>query len=230
MPVYQLTDELIFPHPSNAREDGLLALGGDLTPERLVLAYQQGIFPWFSEGDPVLWWSPNPRAVLFPDKFKRSASLKQTVKKKRFKVTFDRAFEQVIKLCATTKRSDDAGTWITLSMVEAYTNLFNYGLVHSVEAWQDDRLVGGLYGVSLGGTFFGESMFHLVTNASKVALWYLVDRLISWNFDMIDVQQETNHLNSMGAIPVERKKFLHLLNKSLEKPSRQGRWSYNKKG
>lgn len=230
MPVYQLTDELIFPHPSNAREDGLLALGGDLKPERLVLAYQYGIFPWFSEGDPVLWWSPDPRAVLFPDKFKRSASLKQTVKKKRFKVTFDRAFEQVITSCATTKRSDDVGTWITSSMVEAYTNLFNLGLAHSVEAWQDDRLVGGLYGVSLGGTFFGESMFHLVTDASKVALWYLVERLISWNFDMIDVQQETKHLSSMGAIPVERKKFLHLLNKSLEKPTRQGSWNQNKKG
>ncbi len=230
MPVYQLTDELVFPHPSNAREDGLLALGGDLTPEWLVLAYQYGIFPWFSEGDPVLWWSPNPRAVLFPNKFKRSASLKQTVKKKRFKVTFDRAFEQVINSCATTKRSDDAGTWITSSMVEAYTNLFNLGLAHSVEAWQDGRLVGGLYGVSLGGTFFGESMFHLVTDASKVALWYLVERLISWNFDMIDVQQETKHLSSMGAIPVERKKFLHLLNKSLEKPTRQGSWNQNKKG
>ncbi len=230
MPVYQLTDELIFPHPSNAREDGLLALGGDLKPERLVLAYQYGIFPWFSEGDPVLWWSPDPRAVLFPDKFKRSASLKQTVKKKRFKVTFDWAFEQVITSCATTKRSDDVGTWITSSMVEAYTNLFNLGLAHSVEAWQDDRLVGGLYGVSLGGTFFGESMFHLVTDASKVALWYLVERLISWNFDMIDVQQETKHLSSMGAIPVERKKFLHLLNKSLEKPTRQGSWNQNKKG
>jgi len=225
MPVYQLTDDLIFPHPERANKDGLLAVGGDLSPERLILAYENGIFPWFAEGDPILWWSPNPRAVLFPDDFKKSKSLTRTIKKGLFNVTFDTAFEQVIALCAMTPREYGDGTWITNSMMVAYNSLHRMGIAHSVESWQDGRLVGGLYGLSLGGTFFGESMFHLVTDASKAALWHLVDRLKQWDFDMIDVQQETPHLISMGAVAVERKKFLHLLHQSIEKPTREGSWS-----
>ncbi len=225
MPVFQLTAEPVFPNPALARKDGLLAVGGDLSSERLIQAYAQGIFPWYAQGEPLLWWSPNPRMVLFPQNFKRHKNLKKTVRKNVFKVTFDVAFEEVIKQCAETRKNDELGTWITTEMIAAYTLLHRMGLAHSVEAWQENTLVGGLYGVSLGGTFFGESMFHLVTDASKVALWHLVDKLLLWDFDMIDAQQETPHLSSLGAIAVERKKFLHLLNKSLTVPTRQGSWS-----
>ncbi len=225
MPVFQLTAEPVFPNPALARKDGLLAVGGDLSSERLIQAYAQGIFPWYAQGEPLLWWSPNPRMVLFPQNFKRHKNLKKTVGKNVFKVTFDVAFEEVIKQCAETRNNNESGTWITTEMITAYTLLHNMGLAHSVEAWQKETLVGGLYGVSLGGTFFGESMFHLVTDASKVALWHLVDKLLLWDFDMIDAQQETPHLSSLGAIAVERKKFLHLLNKSLTVPTRQGSWS-----
>ncbi len=225
MAVYRLPDEIIFPDPMLADEDGLLAVGGDLKPERLIQAYANGIFPWYSHGEPVLWWSPDPRIVLFPECFKRHKNLRRTVNKALFEVTFDKAFEKVIGLCASTRDNELTGTWITPEMELAYMELHKLGLAHSVETWQNGRLVGGLYGISLGGTFFGESMFHLVTDASKVALWFLVDRLLEWNFDMIDAQQETRHLSSLGAKPVERKKFLHLLKQSLEKPTRQGSWS-----
>jgi len=225
MPVYQLPEEPYFPDPNLAREDGLLAIDGDLSPQRLIQAYAAGIFPWYSEGEPILWWSPDPRMVLFPKDFKRSKSLRSTINKGFFRVTFDAAFGEVINQCALVRIKDKEGTWITNEMIDAYVELHQLGIAHSVEAWQDDRLVGGLYGISLGGTFFGESMFHTVTDASKVALWYLVDKLLSWDFDMIDVQQETAHLRSLGAQPVERKKFLHLLHKSLEKPTRKGSWS-----
>ena len=225
MPVYRLPDEIVFPDPGLAEDDGLLAVGGDLKPERLVHAYANGIFPWYSEGEPVLWWSPNPRMILFPKEFKRHKNLRRTVNKSVFNITFDRAFRQVIGQCAAVRKNDNSGTWITRDMEMAYIKLHELGLAHSVEAWQNGSLVGGLYGVSLGGTFFGESMFHLVTDASKVALWHLTDRLLLWNFDMIDAQQETPHLSSLGAKPVERKKFLHLLKQSLKKPTRRGSWS-----
>ena len=225
MAVYRLPDEIIFPDPMQADEDGLLAVGGDLKPERLIQAYANGIFPWYSHGEPVLWWSPDPRMVLFPKDFKRHKNLRRTVNKALFEVTFDKAFGNVISSCALTRETELTGTWITPEMELAYMELHKLGLAHSVETWQNGRLVGGLYGISLGGTFFGESMFHLVTDASKVALWFLVDRLLEWNFDMIDAQQETRHLSSLGAKPVERKKFLHLLKQSLEKPTRQGSWS-----
>ncbi len=224
MPVYLLSDEPFFPDPELARADGLLAIEGDLTPERLIQAYANGIFPWYSDGEPIMWWSPNPRMVLFPKDFKRTKSLRRTVNKGLFKVTFDVAFEKVINLCASTRKNDEWGTWITGEMIDAYIALHNMGLAHSVESWLDGKLVGGLYGVSLGGVFFGESMFHLVSDASKVALWHLVDKLLSWNFDLIDAQQETPHLSRLGAVAIERKKFLHLLNKSLDKPAKQGRW------
>ncbi len=225
MPVYLLSDEPYFPDPNLAREDGLLAIEGDLSPERLIQAYAAGIFPWYSDGEPILWWSPDPRMVLFPKDFKRHKNLRRTVNKGLFEVTFDTAFREVINQCALTRQEDELGTWITQEMMEAYVVLHEMGLAHSTEVWQDEKLVGGLYGVSLGGTFFGESMFHKVTDASKVALWHLVDKLLSWNFDMIDAQQETPHLASLGAVAIERKKFLHLLNKSLDKPTRQGRWT-----
>jgi len=225
MPIYLLSDEPYFPDPNLAREDGLLAIEGDLHPERLIQAYAKGIFPWYADGEPILWWSPNPRMVLFPKDFKRHKSLRRKVEKDLFEVTFDTAFDEVIHQCARTRQTDESGTWITKEMIEAYVALHKMGLAHSVEAWQEGKLVGGLYGVSLGGTFFGESMFYGVTDASKVALWHLVDRLLSWNFDMIDAQQETTHLSSLGAVAVERKKFLHLLNKSLDKPTKQGRWT-----
>ena len=225
MPVYRLTKEPYFPNPALAREDGLLAIGGDLSIERLVLAYAKGIFPWYSEGEPILWWSPDPRMVLLPQDFRRHKNLRKTVDKGLFEVTFDVAFEQVIRQCAVTRVNEGDETWITVDMIEAYVKMNKLGLAHSVECWQNSKLVGGLYGVSMGGTFFGESMFHLVSDASKVALWHLVDRLITWNFDMIDAQQETRHLSSLGAKPVERKKFLYLLNQSLEKSTMQGSWN-----
>ena len=225
MPVYLLSDEPYFPDPNLAREDGLLAIEGDLNPERLIQAYAAGIFPWYVDGEPILWWSPDPRMVLFPKDFKRHKNLRRTVNKGLFEVTFDTAFREVIKQCALTRQTDELGTWITKEMLEAYVALHEMGLAHSTEVWQGEKLVGGLYGVSLGGTFFGESMFHKVTDASKVALWHLVDKLLSWNFDMIDAQQETPHLASLGAVAIERKKFLHLLSKSLDKPTRQGRWT-----
>ncbi len=225
MPVYLLSDESFFPDPELARADGLLAIEGDLTPERLIQAYANGIFPWYSEGEPIMWWSPNPRMVLFPKDFKRTKSLRRTVNKGLFKVTFDVAFDKVINLCAFTRKNDELGTWITGEIIDAYIALHNMGLAHSVESWLDGKLVGGLYGVSLGGVFFGESMFHLVSDASKLALWHLVDKLLVWDFDLIDAQQETPHLSRLGAVAIERKKFLHLLNKSLARPTKQGRWT-----
>lgn len=224
MAIYSLTEEVIFPDPSLANDDGLLAIGGDLSDLRLITAYANGIFPWYSEGQPILWWSPNPRMILFPDKFKRHKNLRRTVKSGKFKVRFDYNFDEVINKCGEIDRNDQYGTWITDEMKEAYINLHKKGLCHSVESYCEDQLVGGLYGISLGGAFFGESMFHLMTDASKVALWYLVDQLIAWDFDIIDVQQETNHLRSLGAEVVEREKFLTLLERSLEKKTRQGNW------
>ena len=225
MPVYKLPEEPYFPDPGLAREDGLLAIDGDLSPERLVQAYANGIFPWYSEGEPIMWWSPDPRMVLFPKEFKRSKSLTRTVKKGVFKVTFDTAFNEVIRQCAVTRKMDKLGTWITEEMIEAYVRLHKLGLAHSVETWQDDKLVGGLYGVSLGSTFFGESMFHLTSDASKVAFWYLVERAILWDFDMIDAQQDTAHLRSLGAETIDREFFLNLLHQSMEKRTRQGSWN-----
>lgn len=224
MPLYKLPKEPVFPEPEEALEGGLLAIGGDLCPERLLNAYASGIFPWYSEEDPIMWWSPDPRMVLFPHKFKRHKNLRRTVNKGIFKVTIDSAFDEVIENCAELRKNQDEGTWITDDMKNAYKELHKMGFAHSVETWKDTELVGGLYGVSLGGTFFGESMFHKVSDASKVALWHLVDLLIKWDFDMIDAQQETPHLKSLGAEAIERKKFLTLLKQSMEKPTLRGKW------
>jgi leucyl/phenylalanyl-tRNA--protein transferase len=225
MPVYMLTDDLIFPPPELAEKDGLLAIGGDLSTDRLLLAYSMGIFPWFDEESPVMWWSLDPRMVLFPDKLKVSASLLQTLRSGRFRVTFDEAFDQVIRACAEIDRHDQDGTWIGDEMMKAYQALHRAGYAHSVEIWRENHLVGGLYGVSLGRIFCGESMFFRESNASKVALWYLVERLRGWGFQLIDAQQETKHLRSLGAETIPRKVFLKYLHQALQHETIRGSWS-----
>src|SRR5208282_1320964 len=168
MPVFKLTDDLIFPPPELAERDGLLCVGGDLSEERLLLAYSMGIFPWYSDGDPILWWSPNPRLVLFPGELKVSRSLRHVLKNNIYETTMDAAFPEVIRNCAEASRKEDKGTWITAEMTDAYIQLHHSGVAHSVESWQNGELTGGLYGVALGGIFFGESMFSKKDNASKV--------------------------------------------------------------
>ncbi len=217
-----LDKDMWFPDPYTAPADFPLAFGGDLSPERLLFAYSLGIFPWYSEGEPIMWWSPDPRMVLFPQDLKISRSLKKVLKK--FDVSFDREFERVIKMCASVKRKGQEGTWITPEMVDAYIRLHKLGYAHSVEVYLNGELVGGLYGVSIGRTFFGESMFHTVSNASKVGFVHLVERLKSWNFDIIDCQQSTPHMAKFGAVDISRKKFLDILKKSVKKPSIVGNW------
>ncbi|MBK7212776.1 MAG: leucyl/phenylalanyl-tRNA--protein transferase [Bacteroidales bacterium] len=217
--------EMVFPDPDEADESGLLAVGGDLSIERLKLAYSQGIFPWYEDGMPILWWSPDPRMILFPSKMIISHSLKQTVKKHKFTVTFDKAFSKVIEECSFTPRKDQDGTWITREMKHAYQKLHEAGFAHSVEAWLDGELVGGLYGVSMGRAFFGESMFHKETNASKVALVHLVEKLIEWEYDIIDAQVYTNHLESLGGELIPRNQYLKFLVKALEKQGIDGLWT-----
>ncbi len=226
MPVFQLDTDNIFPNPALAEPDGLLAIGGDLSSERLIEAYRVGVFPWYSEGEPILWWSPNPRMVLFPDRLIVHKNLAKTVRSNKFQISFDTMFEQVIELCSSVPRNGHFGdTWITEEMKLAYGKLHKLGIAHSVEVSYNGRLVGGLYGVSIGGCFFGESMFHTVTDASKVALWHLVERVKEWNFDMIDVQQETEHLKSLGAVSIDRKEFLLLLTDSVTKIGKMGSWN-----
>jgi leucyl/phenylalanyl-tRNA--protein transferase len=226
MPVFRLTQELIFPPPHYADPDGLLAVGGDLSPERLLLAYRQGIFPWYSEETPPLWWSPNPRLVLFPNEFKVSKSLQRVLKKNLFEVTLDRAFLEVIRHCAAARREHGEGTWIVPEMADAYHLLHRLGYAHSVESWQEGELVGGLYGVAMGRIFFGESMFTGKTDASKVALVRLVQLLRQWDFELIDCQVTTAHLKSFGAREISRKEFLdRLLAGTVPEPDRCGSWS-----
>jgi leucyl/phenylalanyl-tRNA---protein transferase len=215
----------IFPDPEHADKDGLLAAGGDLSPEALISAYAAGIFPWFDEHSPILWWSPDPRLVLFPDKFRLSHSLKQTIRRRKFTVLFDNDFAAVIRNCAITERIGQQGTWITTDMQQAYSRLHEMGYAHSVESYCDDVLVGGLYGVSLGRTFFGESMFHHMSDASKVAFYYLVKQLKKWDFHLIDAQQPTTHLRSMGAEEIPRTDFLDKLKLSLQFETRKGKWN-----
>lgn len=190
-----------------AEPNGLLAAGGDLAARRLVDAYRHGIFPWYSEGQPILWWSPDPRMVLFTDEFRVSRSLRRRVKSGAFEVRIDTAFAEVMGACAATPREGQGGTWITSEMIEAYVVMHRLGYAHSVEAWQGDRLVGGLYGLAIGRVFFGESMFSHVTDASKVALVHLVARLQRLGVPLIDCQQETGHLASLGARPIARERF-----------------------
>ena len=203
--------------------DGLLAVGGDLSPERLLAAYRKGIFPWYSEDQPILWWSPDPRAVLFPDELKLSRSLRKTLRKRPFEVTLDQAFTEVMEACAEP-RADGLGTWITDEMLNAYTRLHQLGHAHSAECWADGELVGGLYGVALGGVFFGESMFARRTDASKVAFVHLVAQLRAWDFVLIDCQVGTVHLTSLGACAIPRSEFEGLLDQHCPGPGRAGPW------
>jgi leucyl/phenylalanyl-tRNA--protein transferase len=225
MPVFRLPDEIVFPSPELAEDDGLLAVGGDLSVERLLLAYSLGIFPWYSEDSPILWWSPDPRLVLVPEELKISRSLRQRMKKGIFRVTFDTAFEKVMKGCAEVPRKDGQGTWITEEMIEAYCRLHEKGVAHSVESWAEGRLAGGLYGVALGGVFFGESMFSRRSDASKAALVTLVERLKGEGFRIIDCQMTTAHLMSMGAREIPRPEFLKIIKKALKIRTPQGKWS-----
>ncbi len=217
--------DIWFPDPSTAPGDFPLAAGGDLSPERLLFAYSLGIFPWYSEDEPILWWSPDPRMVLFPENLKISKSLKKVLKNKGFAVKFDTNFEEVIKSCAYVPRPGQDGTWLNADMIDAYIELHKLGYAHSVETYLDGKLVGGLYGIALGGTFFGESMFHKVSNASKVAFVHLVRKLKDLDFDMIDCQQSTPHMARFGAVEIPRKEFLERLSKSLKKPTIRGKWS-----
>lgn len=223
MPVFRLTGELAFPPPEMAEPDGLLAVGGDLSVERLLLAYSMGIFPWYSEGYPILWWSPDPRLVLFPEEFRVSRSLRQTIRKGIYRVTVDEAFEDVIERCAGVHRADDGGTWITPEMKEAYIRLHKKGHAHSVESWRGGELKGGLYGVALGGAFFGESMFATSPDASKVALVALVENLTKWGFDIIDCQVTTAFFKRMGAREIPREEFLKRLGRAIKKKVKAGK-------
>lgn len=224
MPVYRLIDEIVFPPPEKAGPDGLLAVGGDLRPERLLLAYRMGIFPWYSKGQPILWWSPDPRLILEPEEFHLSRRMRQKLKKGVFKVTFDQAFEGVIRACATVPRRGQEGTWITPEMERAYVGLHRLGFAHSAESWLEEKLVGGIYGVSLGRCFFGESMFSRVSDGSKAALAALVERLKAWEFHMIDAQMTTRHMISLGAKEISRRAFLGRLHKALKFSTRRGKW------
>ncbi|MCD4664012.1 MAG: leucyl/phenylalanyl-tRNA--protein transferase [Bacteroidales bacterium] len=212
MPIFKLTDELIFPHPQLA-EDGVLAIGGDLSPERLLLAYQNGIFPWYSKDEPIIWHAPDPRFVLFPKKFKRSKSLKLLINKQQYNCTINQNFEGVINNCKTMIRKDHQGTWITKEMKSAYIQLHKLGFAHSVEVNNsDDKLAGGLYGIKLGRVFFGESMFTKESNTSKIALAYLIDNI---DLAMIDAQVHTPHMESLGAEHISLNQFLIFLQEFL---------------
>jgi leucyl/phenylalanyl-tRNA--protein transferase len=211
MPIFRLTEQLVFPDPELAGPEGLLAVGGDLSVDRLLLAYSLGIFPWFSEGEPILWWSPDPRCILEPHEVKVSRRLARTMRRKSFRITYDQAFDQVVDNCAKVRLEQGEGTWITADMARAYERLHELGFAHSVEAWQDGCLVGGLYGVALGRCFFGESMFFRVTDASKAVFVTLARRLVDLNYELIDCQVSSAHLFSLGARTVPRRQFLQRL-------------------
>jgi leucyl/phenylalanyl-tRNA---protein transferase len=220
--------DLHFPPVDRASPEGLLAVGGDLCPERLLEAYRQGIFPWYNDDQPILWWSPNPRAVLFPNKLHVSRSLKQSLRSHVFTVTLDTNFRNIMEGCAGARpQYPEGGTWITDAMLDAYTCLHKLGYAHSIETWQNGRLVGGLYGVAIGGAFFAESMFTRVDDASKVALVRLVKQLQAWNFRLIDCQQFSPHVSRFGAEEIPRVDFITHLNQALTLPDRRGRWEFD---
>ena len=206
-----------------ARPNGLLAVGGDLSPSRLIDAYRRGIFPWFNEGEPILWWSPDPRMVLFPQELKISRSLRKTLKRGNYEIRADSAFKQVMEACAAP-RGDQAGTWIHAEMIAAYGRLHEMGMAHSMETWIEGELVGGLYGVGQGKMFFGESMFFRVSDASKIAFVHLVTQLQRWGFEMIDCQMKTEHLASLGAREISRKEFRQKLKELVHYPERGKKW------
>ncbi len=215
MPLFRLSQRLDFPPAWLARSDGLLCIGGDLSPERLLLAYTSGIFPWFSDREPILWWSPDPRLVLYPSDINISKSLAKRIRKNRFTVKINTAFDQTIAACAKPRKGE--GTWLVKEMIEAYTQLHTLGYAHSIETFRDGQLKGGLYGVCIGGVFFGESMFSFETDASKIALVALAKFLKEHDFDLIDCQVTTSHLLSMGACEISRNTFLDIISPSVKR-------------
>jgi leucyl/phenylalanyl-tRNA--protein transferase len=224
MTVYLLPEEPMFPPATEADPDGLIAIGGDLSVNRLLNAYASGIFPWFMEGKTVYWYSPDPRMVLFPEKFRISDSLKRLIRSKKFTTKIDTRFGDVIRACSEVPRPDQEGTWISNEFVSAYTALFKAGFAHSFECYEGDQLVGGLYGVSLGRAFFGESMFHYKANASKVAYAELVSFALNHGISLIDCQMETSHLQRLGAENISREHYLQLLNQALQYPGVAAPW------
>lgn len=225
MKIIWLSDDYYgFPSLENATEEGIVAMGGDLCPERLINAYARGIFPWFCDGEPITWWSLDPRMIMKPSEIKVSHSLRKTLKDNIFTVKFDTNFAEVINACKNTKREDQDGTWITNDMTKAYIKLHQLGFAHSVETYFENELVGGLYGVSLGKVFFGESMFHIKSDASKVAFFHLCQFLNNNEFELIDAQQETDHLKNLGAYTIPRNTFKNLLDKYVFTPTLLGNW------
>ncbi|MBK8702746.1 MAG: leucyl/phenylalanyl-tRNA--protein transferase [Saprospiraceae bacterium] len=219
MPLFLLSeDDIDFPPAHLASHEGLLAVGGDLSPQRLIEAYRHGIFPWFNEEDPILWWSPDPRFVLFPHQLKVAKSMRPYFNQRKFEVSYNREFEKVMRSCAGVYRRGQGGTWITEEMVRGYVNLQRLGYAHSVEVWQEGKLVGGLYGLAMGKIFFGESMFAYVSNASKFGFISLVQELLTRDFELIDCQQQTGHLASLGAVAIPRRQFLDILSTLPENP------------
>jgi leucyl/phenylalanyl-tRNA--protein transferase len=223
MPVFRLDDRLVFP-PVHLAEDGLLALGGDLRPERLLLGYTQGIFPWYAENLPILWHSPDPRMVMTTGDLVIQRSLRKAIKKRPYEIRIDTAFEQVLRGCAECPRPGQTGTWLIPEMIDAYLKLHDLGFAHSFEAWKGETLVGGLYGVSLGAAFFGESMFAKATDASKIAFVASVRQLEAWRIRLIDCQVHTEHLERFGAYEITRSEYLQRLTPALDEPTRRGKW------
>jgi leucyl/phenylalanyl-tRNA---protein transferase len=230
MPVFQLDERLVFPPPELADPDGLLAVGGDLRPERLLLAYSSGIFPWPTEGFPLLWHSPDPRFVLRPSELHVPRSLRKIIRKGRYRCTLDTAFAKVMAACADKSRPGQNGTWITTEIIDGYVRLHELGFAHAVEVWEEDTLVGGLYGVSLGAAFFGESMFAERPDASKVGFVTLVEQLGRWGVELVDAQVHTAHLERFGARHWTRGHYLEALHEALESPTRHGAWSFDEEG
>jgi len=225
LPIFRLDERLVFPRPELAESDGLLAVGGDLSPHRLLLGYSVGVFPWYSDGQPILWHSPDPRFVLEAKKAHVPRSLDKRIRRGEYEIRYDTAFADVVRACAATPRPHQSGTWIGDDMVVAYGKLHELGYAHSIEAWQDGALVGGLYGVSLGSAFFGESMFAHAPDASKVAFVTMIERLVSWEIDLVDCQVRTDHLARFGAEDWPRPRFLTALESALDAPTRRGSWA-----
>ena len=223
-PYIDETEYFPFPSVEKASPEGIVAMEGNLSPGMLLSAYKQGIFPWYSAGEPILWWSPNPRMVLFPDNIHISKSMKRNFNKQKFSFSMDNQFSEVINSCGGIPRKHEDGTWITSEMKDAYIYLHELGWGHSVEVWEDNELVGGLYGLSIGSVFFGESMFSKKTDASKAAFIVLAQTLGKLGFSMIDCQLYTPHLESLGAEKIDRKEYLELLNKGLEADTHRGTW------
>jgi leucyl/phenylalanyl-tRNA---protein transferase len=216
MPVFELPKNILFPPVHFAEKDGLLAIGGDLSPKRIITAYKSGIFPWYDNKNPILWWSPNPRCVVFPEKIYISASMKKLIRQRTFEVTIDHCFEKVIEHCQKTKRPNQKGTWITHEMKAAYIKLHHLNIAHSIEVWQNNELVGGLYGLALGQVFFGESMFSKVSNASKYGMIMMCQLLTNQGVRLIDCQVTNDHLLSLGAEEIDRNAFIELLNSYIQ--------------